>query len=122
MLNPDVLEIIDDPDLGGGVAFTVCRRQITRIKGSVNEVEEETVATGNIQPETKSNSPSDAEDLLDERITIYTRFILRIGGHVDGKTYLSDEIIYNGVRYRVTSVNNWSQWGFTIGHATRMRE
>ena len=122
MLNPDVREIIDDPDVGGGVDFTVYRTKIVRVKGSVEKTTENIIATGNIQPETKTNTLSTNEDLMDEKIVIYTTFIFQNGGKIDGDTYLADELVYDGIRYRITSVNNYYQWGFTIGHATRMRE
>ena len=122
LLSPDVLEIIDDPEVGGGVEFLVCRKKIIRIRGSVSESITQINATGNIQPEGKSAAPGPAEDVLDERIVIYTTFTLQPGGKPADGTYEADEILYDQIRYRITSVENYYQWGFTVGHATRMRE
>ncbi len=121
-LDPDVLEIIDDPDVGGGVAFTVIRTKLTRTKSSVTKGTTEIHATGAIQPVTKTATPGDAEDILNEQIVIYTTCILQAGGKMNGGNYAADEILYRGLRWRVNSVDNWAEWGFTVGHATRMRE
>ena len=120
MLSPDVLEIIDDPEVGGAVAFTVNRKEQTRIRGGVSEKLRKIPATGNIQPENKGIQQVQGEDILDEQIVIYTTFILQAGTR--GKSVLGpDEIVYDGNTYRVTRVDNYAAWGFTVGHATRVR-
>jgi len=120
MLSPDVLEIIDDPEVGGDVPFTVVRKTQTRIRGGVSEGVRRFPATGNIQPENEGIQQTQGEDVLDEQIVIYTTFILQSGTRE--KSVLGpDEIVYNGNTYRVTRVDNYAAWGFTVGHATRVR-
>lgn len=121
MLNPDVTEILIDPELGGGEPFTVIRTFNLRIGGNVRQTTQEIIATGNIQPENKSIQSSTTEDLLSESIVIYTMFIFQTGSNEFSEFTEPDEILYNGQRYRITSVNNWKEWGFTIGHAERVR-
>lgn len=121
MLNPDVTEILIDPELGGGEPFKVIRTFNLRIGGNVRQTTQEINATGNIQPENKSIQSSTTEDLLSESIVIYTMFIFQTGSNEFSEFTEPDEILYNGQRYRITSVNNWKEWGFTIGHAERVR-
>ena len=118
MLSPDVLEIIDDPEIAGGQPFTVLRKTLTRVRGGVNESVDEYAVTGNIQPAGKGVSPSQSEDEQNESITIWTKFTLQCGEPGTA----ADEIVFNGKRWRLTSVDDYSGWGFTIGHATRVRE
>ena len=40
MLNPDVTEILDDPEVGGGVSFQVKRTTNARVLGSVEQTTE----------------------------------------------------------------------------------
>ena len=121
MLNPDVTEILVDPELGGGVPFTVIRTLNVRTGGNVRQTVQEINAVGNIQPENKSIQSSTTEDPLAESIVIYTMFIFQTGSNSYSEFTEPDEILYNGVKYRITSVNNWKEWGFTIGHAERVR-
>lgn len=121
MLNPDVTEILDDPELGGGVSFKVFRTLNVRIGGNVRQTVQEINATGNIQPENKSSQSSTVEDLLSESIVVYTRFIFQTGSNEFSEFTEPDEILYHGNRYRITSINNWEDWGFTIAHAERVR-
>ena len=121
MLNPDVTEILVDPELGGGEPFTVIRTLNVRTGGNVRQTVQEINAIGNIQPENKSIQSSTTEDPLAESIVIYTMFIFQTGSNSYSEFTEPDEILYNGVKYRITSVNNWKEWGFTIGHAERVR-
>lgn len=136
MLNPDVREILLDPDVGGGVTFQVRRPRQVRNRGSVELVYTEYTAVGNIQPASKSAAQSTNEDQLDEQIVIRTTFILQAGSRetltvVDDVTgeertetavYQADEVIYHGYRWRVTRLDNWEDWGFVTAYATRVRE
>ena len=117
---PDVLEIIDDPEVGGGVAFQVRRVVNRRVMGDVVQTEEILNATGNIQPQEKRSQGSTPEDLKIERIVIYSTFQFRMGANEGAKFTGPDEILFNGNTYRLTSVNNWSDWGFMIANAERV--
>ena len=122
MLDPDVREILDDPEVGGGVSFTVKRVKHIREKVSVKKEVETFEATGNIQPANKSATPGVNEDALDEQIVIRTTFILQSGRREAGEEYGADEVIFKGNRWRVLRVNNWEDWGFVEAYATRTRE
>ena len=121
MLMPDVTEILDDPELGGGVSFEVIRTQNIRSAGHITQQTQTLHATGNIQPANKSTQSSTVEDPLSESIVIYTTFIFQTGQNDYSEFTGPDEVIYQGIRYRVTSVNNWKDWGFTIANAERVR-
>ena len=121
MLLPDVTEILIDPELGGGVTFTVIRTLNVRTGGNVTQTTQEIIATGNVQPENKSIQSSTIEDPMFESIVIYTPFIFQTGSNSYSEFTEPDEVLYNGIKYRVTSVNNWQEWGFTIAHAERVR-
>lgn len=122
MLLPDVLEIIDDPEVGGGVEFQVIRTVTTRKLGTVENVTQTINATGNIQPEGKGIQASTLEDPMNEGIVIYSTFIFQTGANSGGISFTGpDEVIWNGIRWRLTRVDNWADWGFTIAHAERVR-
>ena len=121
MLMPDVTEIINDPEIGGGVEFQVVRTKNTRTGGAVTQTKETFTATGNIQPESKSSQSSTVEDNLSESIVIYTLFIFQTGINNYSEFYGPDEVIYSGNTYRITSINDWKNWGFTIAHAEKVR-
>ena len=127
MLMPDVTPILDDPEVGGGQSFQVLRTRTTRTFNTQTEKLGETPqtqtfnATGNIQPQAKNVQPSTAEDLLNEGIVVYSTFIFQAGSTDDTGFTGPDEIIYNGIRWRVTQVDNWKEWGFNIAYAMRVR-
>lgn len=123
MLNPDVTEILDDPEVGGGVSFLIRRPTQVRAKGTVTLSYEEITATGNIQPQEKSASQNTNEDQLNEQIVIRTTAYLQAGTrNADGSVLGADEIIFADIRWRVTRVDNWIAWGFVTAYATRVRE
>ncbi|MBR3587784.1 MAG: hypothetical protein IKO00_17330 [Oscillospiraceae bacterium] len=122
MLDPDVTEILDDPEVGGGVSFLVRRPKETRVKGSVELTYEEIHATGNIQPAEKSATQGVNEDQLNEQIVIRTTTVLQAGTRNETGVYHADEVFYKGFRWRVLRVENWEDWGFVTAYATRTRE
>lgn len=123
MLMPDVTEILNDPEVGGGQPFQVVRYATTRTLGSVTRTPETFDLIGNIQPQDMTSQTSTSEDELNETIVIYAIFAFQRGENDGGLTYTeADEVLYNGKRYRVTRVNNWSEWGFSIAYATRVMD
>ena len=122
MLDPDVREILDDPEVGGGVSFLIRRPTQKRVKGSVKLSYEEIAATGNIQPVDKSIMQGQNEDQMNEQIVIRSTFYMQAGTRENGVVYGADEITFRGIRWRVTRVENWSDWGFVTAYATRVRE
>ena len=128
MLDPEVYEILDDPEVGGGVSFLIRRPTQTRRKSAVEIDWEEIPATGNIQPADKSANPSLNEDQLNEQIVIRTTAYLQAGtrsrdaGTGENQVLGADEVIFHDIRWRVTRVENWFDWGFVTAYATRVRE
>ena len=122
MRMPDVTAIIDDPEVGGGIIFQVLRTTGVRNRGGYQKTTERFTVSGNIQPQDKSNQASTPEDKLTESIVIYTTFSLQTGSN-DGKSIVeADIVLYNGMLWRVTKVDNWSEWGYTRGYAERTME
>lgn len=122
MLLPDVTWILNDPEVGGGVPFQVRRVLNTRTLGSVTQTPTIYDLTGNIQPESKRTQASTTEDKLEESIVVRATFEFQTGTN-NGETFSGpDEILFAGAVWRVTSVENWSAWGFSIAHATKVMD
>ena len=120
MLLPDVTEILDDPEVGGGVPFQVRRKIITRRLGS-NVVEPLIFdLTGSIQPVDRSAQPSTAEDNLSESIVVRAAFEFQAGTNNGASFTEPDEVLFNGAVWRVTRAENWSMWGFSTAYATKV--
>lgn len=119
MLDPDVLEILQDPEVGGGVAFKVKRKTTTRILGGDKTTEEVFDLTGSIQPQDKSIQSSTAEDLKTEIIVVRAPFAFQTGSN-SGKTIVqTDIIVWKDASWRVTRVDDWSEWGYSTAYATK---
>lgn len=121
---PDVTFLLDDPALGGGVAFTVVRQsRVLSLLSDASVTTEYIPATGNIQPA----QPEDLQQLPEEQrhetvIVIRSTFKFRLASDVNGVQHLPDEIDYHGNRWKVTRVDQWAAWGFTTAWATLRRE
>ena len=123
MLMPDVREILNDPEVGGGVAFQVRRVTNTRVLGSVTRTVTTYDVTGNIQPVELSVSASTTEDLLTENIVIRAEFEFKVGNNNGGVSFEGeDEVLWDGKTWRVTRVEDWSKWGFSTAYATRVMD
>ena len=119
MLDPDVLEILQDPEVGGGVAFKVKRKTTTRILGGDKTTEEVFDLTGSIQPQDKSIQSSTAEDLKTEIIVVRAPFAFQTGSN-SGKTIIqTDIIVWKDASWRVARVDDWSEWGYSTAYATK---
>lgn len=119
MLDPDVLEILDDPEVGGGVPFLVRRKTTTRVLGGAETDEALFDLTGSIQPADKSIQSSTTEDIKSESIVVRAAFEFQTGTN-NGKSIIqTDEILYKDTVWRVTRVENWSDWGFSTAYATK---
>lgn len=122
---PDVTAILYDPEVGGGVEFTVERE--TSIRSSLppygfTKSTSTLTGVGNIQPQEKSIQSSTTEDLLTESIVIYSTFLFQTGSNTGTTNVQADIVTYNGLKWRVTKVEDWSAWGFTKAYATRTME
>lgn len=122
MLLPDVTEIIDDPEVGGGVEFTVIRNRAIRSRVGYTKTPETYHVTGNVQPQEMGNQASTTEDLLNESIVIYSTFVFQTGSNTGTEIVEADIVLYDGHRWRVTRVDFWAKWGFTRAYATRVMD
>jgi len=120
MLLPDVTEILDDPEVGGGVAFQVKRTVKTRKKNDLTPSEQTFNVTGNIQPSAKSIQASTPEDSDTEEIVVRARFAFQTGAN-DGLTFTDpDLIITPDGTWQVMRVESWKDWGFTTAYAAKV--
>ena len=120
MLRPDVRWILNDREIGGKQEFIVRRRHIERERGSVREYDEDIKVLGNVQPGSKNAMGDMPEDKLNESIVIRAEFAFQTGSQDVTGMVQADEVIYKGKRYRVNSVENWEEWGFTTANASRV--
>lgn len=122
MLNPDVTELLDDPELGGGVAFTVIRetRRRTLAAGGSEQVSRNRLAaTGNIQPAQMEELQLLAAEEQSERvIVIRSTFSFQIGTDSAAAYMPADLVIYDGAVWKVTRLDHWEPWGFSVAYAS----
>ena len=121
MLNPDVTDLLDDPELGGGVAFTVVRQTRRRTLSAYQDEEvtpEKFTATGNIQPaQEEALNLLPEEDRSERVIVIRSTFVFQLG-HDDGSEYVQpDFVIYDDAVWKVERMDHWTAWGFTVAYA-----
>lgn len=115
-LLPDVSMLTEDRDLGAQ-RVQVIRRTTKWERGTIKTDAEETLSiVGIVQP-----LGSEALNFLPEGerrkggISIYTRSTLRLTEGQDA----SDEVIWQGERYKVVRVDRWSQYGFCVAYASK---
>lgn len=119
MLMPDITEILFDPEVGSGQPFQVVRTTSVRSRDGWTKTPVTYDAVGNIQPQTDSNQASTPEDILSESIVIYSTFSFQKGSNDGQQIVEADIVLYDGFKWRVTSVDNWSKWGFSRAYATK---
>lgn len=124
MLQPDVQFLLDDPDLGGGVPFTVTRITWERVYGHEKEKKREVFrASGNVQPAGSTDLQTmPDEDRRNGVIVIRSTFGFQTGED-RGDTFIgADEVVVQGHVWRITRVEHWDAWGFTTAYATLKKE
>lgn len=121
-LKPDVRRLLTDTDIGGGQGFVIIRRSRVRYKGRMGE---ETVsrinAVGSVQPagvDVLQQLPEG--DRSGQVIIIRTATRIQTGSAGDSSDTLSDEVEYNGGRYKILQLKDWSAWGMWTAYATRI--
>lgn len=119
---PDVTAILYDPEVGGGQEFQVERNTLVRVRGGYSKTATLFNAIGNIQPQEDSNQTSTSEDLLNESIVIYSTHFFQTGSNNGTDKVESDIVLYDGHRWRVTRVDDWSKWGWSRAYATKIRD
>ena len=125
MLMPDVTELLDDPDLGGGEAFTVVRDTRTRsleasAQGAISRVRID--ATGNIQPaQTEDLQLLPDEDRSEETIVIRSVLSFQLGSDGHASYTLPDIVLYDNRAWKVIRIDHWQSWGFNTVYAKCLR-
>lgn len=121
-LRPDVTELLNDPDIGGGQSFDIIRRTLVREKGRLGAEQTVTIkATGSIQPagvDVLQQLPEG--DRSGEVIVVRTTTAIQIGNTGATSDLLADEIRHNGSRYKVLQLKGWGKWGMYCAYATRI--
>lgn len=124
MLRPDITQMLEDPDIGGGQPFTIVRRARTRVKGRFDSGATTTTriaATGTLQPagfEALQQLPE--ADRSENVMIIRTTTPLQIGKSGDASDTLSDEIEYSGEKYKILQLKDWGKWGMYVAYVTRV--
>ena len=115
-LNPDVTELLTDPDLGAQ-EFPLRRRTGKWQGGRMLVDQDETItAIGVIQPTSSEMLQFFPEgERRNGMITIFTQTILRESD--DKKT--SDDVTWQGETYKVVRVDRWDDYGYCVGYAAK---
>lgn len=123
-LLPDIRELLTDPDLGGGVSIIVTRKTYKRSYGHVEEAQTATYNVfGNAQPAGSVDLQSMAdEDRKTDTVIIRSTFDFQIGEDKGDTFTAADEVAVFGRLWRVTRVEPWSPWGFTVAYAALKNE
>ena len=119
-----IAPILTDPELGG-TTFSVSRKTYRREMGEVipSEVEGYT-AVGTIQPATSEDLQLfPEEERSEDMIILLSSFHFRLGETGNTTFTTADVITWNGQKYRVVKVKDWSaQGGFHKAWAVRQKE
>ena len=109
----------------GGSPFSVLRRVYLRSAGvPVPESEETISAYGTVHPVSPADLALFPEEYRSQAVIhIHTSVPLSLGENRDDMRYTaSDLILWNGRRYLVFSVRDWSAFGFCRAFAVLQRE
>lgn len=120
-LLPDITGLLDDPDVGGGQAFTIIRTTVQRSKGRAStSVIRRIRATGSVQPVGEN-----VLDQLPEGDRDEAEFIIRSttpfqnGSSSGTEDVLPDEVEYCGERYKLLKTKEWQRWGMHVAIVKR---
>lgn len=121
MLNPDILSVLNDHDVGGGQPFTIIRATATRVKGRDTAPTLQTIeATGSVQPADRNALEQIPEgDRDNDVIVIRTETMIQNGETTDTGDVMPDEILYHDHRYKVIRTGEWQRWGMYVAYAVR---
>lgn len=122
MLLPDITDLLDDPEVGGGQAFVILRRTSVRRKGREGtKTEEKIPATGSVQPAGESVLEQLPEADRDNDVRIFRTTTPIQMGHSTGEgATFADEIEYNGEYFKVLRDKKWAAWGMYVAFATKI--
>ena len=112
-LEPDVTDLLYDPDLGAQV-FQIKRRTVSWQGGRTSAATEEMIsATGIIQPPSPEALQFFPEgERRNGMIVIYTTTMMYLS---DGQQ-ISDVVTWQGENYRIIRVDRWDDYGFCTAY------
>lgn len=117
MLMPDITAVLFDPTVGSR-PFEIRRRRGKWVGGRfVIQGDVEIIpARGCIQPQGAENmSQSPEGEKREGGIVIYTTTTIYL---TEGEE-VSDEVIWQGEKYKIMSVNRWQEHGFNVANASK---
>mgnify|MGYP004461149329 CR=1 FL=1 len=121
----NISELITDPDFcqPKGISITRSTVEVVNFKQVENPVEIKVQGIITIDSENEDSLLSEA-DMNSERIHIFTHERLKTVGmdKLDGKTYASDIVHFNGVDYIVRYCLDDAQYGFCRSTAVKLRQ
>lgn len=122
MLNPDVRQMLQDPDIGGGEPFVIVRKTTTRQKGETVAASVERInATGTLQPAGNDALQQLPEaDRSGEVLIVRSPVPLQMGSTKSDGEILADEIEYAGRVYKILQLRDWRQWGMWAAYVTKV--
>ena len=119
---PDITDLLYDPEVGGNQSFDIKRTTVINRKGRYNSSNTVTIpAHGSVQPAGENVLAQLPEGDRDDAVYIVrTRTAMQMGSSTDTGSVLSDELIYNGDRYKILRVKEWQAWGMYVALVTRV--
>ena len=119
---PDITDLLYDYEVGGNQPFVIKRTTVTNRKGRYSTSNTVSIpASGSVQPAGDNVLAQLPEGDRDDAVYIVrTRTAIQMGSTTDTGSVLSDEIIYNGDRYKILRVKEWQAWGMYVAYVTRV--
>ena len=120
-LLPDITGLLDDPDVGGGQAFTIIRTTVQRSKGRASTPTVRRIpATGSVQPVGENTLNQLPEGDREDAVYIIRSLTPFQNGSSSGtEDVLPDEVEYCGERYKLLKTKEWRAWGMNVAILTR---
>ena len=108
----NLASVLSDPDLGG-TTFYVFRPSYTQVNGEVvPSITTGTIVSGNIQPATSEDLQLfPEEERSEDMIVIFAAFHFSLGEAAEGSFTSADIVNWQGRKYRVIRVKDWSTQG-----------
>lgn len=126
MLQPDIRDLLFDPDVGGGQPFQIERISYGRYKGrqdATTKAVEVIDAVGSVQPANEDALQQLPEgERGTEAIIVRSTTPILDGRREKDKDIMPDVIVYNGKRYKVSRTMDWSGWGMYKAICVRQNE
>lgn len=117
--------IITSPNFAQPNGYTVYRNYGTWVDGRFTTTEDEFNAVGTILPaDAKTIKQIPEGDSISGSISIWSLIELyttKLESTADNDGYISDEVVWNGNRYKIVSSNDYSNFGYYKSVAVRKK-